>query len=255
MKVDQKNLFLQVLLNSFLLISFALSGVVSYSSGSHIDRTINTESFFKISLSGSILIILVFALANFLFIKFYKQLRDESHIDFLTGFISRYAFINVLKKVLLQSNRTLEPLSVILTDIDHFKILNEKYGYQAGDELLKILSKAIRLTIGDSDLICRWDSNQILIVLKNCTTRNACRIAKKIMKKTGGPHLLSSGESIRFTTSNGVAQMISTDDTLALVTRAETGLHTARDNGRNTCAVGYEWILIDYICNPILPPA
>lgn len=255
MKSDQKIFFFQVLLNSFLLIGFILSGAVVYSPGNHLGHAMHTESFFEISLSDSILIILVFALSNFLFVKFYKQLRDESHIDFLTGFISRYAFINVIKIVLQKNRQCIEPLSIILTDIDHFKILNEKYGYQAGDELLRILSKAIRATLGDSDLICRWDSNQILIVLQNCTTRNACSISKKIMKKTRGPHLLPCGKSIRFTTSNGIAQMISTDDTLSLVTRAETGLHTARDNGRDTCSVGYEWILIDYACNPILLPA
>jgi len=225
---------------------------VSYSPGNHLDSTINTESFFKISLSDSFLVILIFVMANCLFVKFYKQLHDESHIDGLTGFISRYAFIDVIKKVMIRSNRTLEPLSVILTDIDHFKSMNEKYGYQVGDELLKILSNAIRSTVEDSDLICRWDSNQILIVLESCTTNNACKIVKKILQKTRGPHLLSSGKSIKFTTSNGVAHMISTDHILSLVTRAETGLHTARDNGRDTCAVGYEWILIDYIRNPIL---
>ena len=255
MKADRKNLFPQLLLNSVLLIGFVLSGVVSYSLCSHPGCTIHTENLLRISLASSILLLVVFAVANFLFVKLRKEPYNIQHCDLLTGFMTRHAFTDVLRHVLLDTNRTLEPLSVIIIDIDHFKNINEKYGYRVGDELLTILSTLIQSVLRASDITCRWDGDQVLIVLKDCPTKDACRIAEKILDKIRGQHMLSSGKAIKFTTSMGIAQMISTDNTESLATRAETGLHTARDNGRNRCAIGYDWILIDYKCDPVLLPA
>jgi len=64
-----------------------------------------------------------------------------------------------------------------------------------------------------------------------------------------------NGEIVTITTSIGIAQMTSNDSVETLTARAETGLHSARDNGRNTCAIGYDWILINYSLKPILLPA
>lgn len=255
MKADRKKFFFQLLLNCVLLIGFVLSGVVSYSLCNHPDCTIHTENLFRISLANSILLFVIFAVANYLFVKLHKNPLDTQHIDMLTGCMTRHAFSNVFRHVLLDTNRTLEPLSVIIIDIDHFKIINENHGYQTGDELLTILSTLIQSVLRASDRTCRWDGDQIFIILKDCQTRDACRVARKLLDKIRGQHLLSSGKSITFTTSIGIAQMISTDNTESLATRAETGLHSARDSGRNTCAIGYDWILIDYCYEPILLPA
>jgi len=194
----------------------------------------------------------VLAVVNLLFNKFRNQpSRDTRHVDLLTGFMTRHAFGEIFEHTLLDAKRSLEPLSVLIVDVDHFRLINERYGHQVGDELLIMLSKSIQSVLRASDITCRWEGDQILIVLKDCSTKDSCRIAEKILEKIRTQTLDRGKEKINITTSIGIAQMISGDNTETLAARAETGLHSARDNGRNTYAIGYDWILIEYRCDPI----
>lgn len=93
--------------------------------------------------------------------------------------------------------------------------------------------------------------DQILIVLKDCATKDSSRIATKILNIIRNETLTKNGEEIGITVSIGVAQMLSDDNTETLISRAETGVYSARDIGRNTYAIGYDWVLIDYSCEPI----
>lgn len=181
-----------------------------------------------------------------------SMLTKNKHVDELTGFMTRHAFGQIFEHIILDTKRSLEPLTILLVDVDHFRQVNKEHGHETGDKILFLLSQSIQSVLRASDLTCRWEGDTILIVLKECTERDGCRLARKILEKIRQQRLGSSeNKTISITTSIGVAQMATGDGVQNLVTRAETGLHSARDNGRNTYAVGYEWILIDYACDPI----
>lgn len=252
MKADRTKLFFQLLLNSALLLGLVLSGIVLYSLSSYTGNNSSAQTLLKISLTDSILLVIVLAAANLLFKKCRDQpLRDIRHVDLLTGFMTRHAFGEVFEHTLLDAKRSLEPLSVLMVDIDHFRLINERHGHQVGDELLSLLGKSIQSVLRASDVTCRWEGDQILVLLKDCPAKDSCRLADKMLKKIHSQTLELGKKKINITTSIGIAQMVSSDNTETLAARAETGLHSARDNGRNTYAIGYDWILIEYNCDPI----
>ncbi len=252
MKTDRKHLLLQIFLNSALLLALILSGIVSYSLSGYGASAAYAQAVYKISLTDSTLILIIILLSNLLFWKFSKQATyKRQDIDLLTGFMTRHAFRKVFEHALLDAKRSLEPLSVILIDIDHFRTINEKHGHQVGDSVLKMLSKSVHSVLRASDITCRWEGDQILVVLKDCPTKDSCRICKKMLAKIREQYWESGSSKIGISTSIGMAQMLSSDTTETLAARAETGLHSARDNGRNTCAIGYDWILIEYAGVPI----
>lgn len=205
-------------------------------------------------LSNANIIILIFAIlaVRLLMNRYVAELTSNSrHVDELTGCLSRQTFSQMFEQLILDTNRSLEPLTILIIDIDHFRLVNEDNGHRIGDEILALLSASIQSVLRASDVTCRWEGDKILVALKDCTEKDGCRIAEKMLEIIRKPYRTSFGQDIAITTSIGVSQMVPGDDMGTLVTRAETGLFTARDNGRDTYAIGYNWILIDYSCDPI----
>ncbi len=165
--------------------------------------------------------------------------------------MTRQDFIAKFEHILLDSSFSNVPLSLLMIDIDHFRRINDKYGHQAGDKVLAMLSKSVQSILRTSDISCRWAGDQFLVVLNDCAVQDACRIAAKVLVMVRKKNLRIGRKTIRVTTSIGVAQRVTDDTVKTLIARAETGLHSACDNGRNTSAIGYDWILLEYYSKPI----
>lgn len=236
-----------------LVLGIVVSGVVAFACVTLDHSCVFSFRHLLFALSNILLLSIIFIAVHFLTKKTVAPpVSPNKHIDELTGYTTRHAFNQIFEHAILDTRRSLEPLTVLLIDVDHFRSINEKYGHDAGDKVLYLLSEAIQSLLRASDLTCRWEGDTMLLVLKDCTERDGCRLAAKILEKVRAiKHISTDKRTVTFTTSIGVAQMINGDDSQTLVARAETGLHSARDNGRNTYAVGYEWILIDYACDPI----
>jgi len=253
MKFEQKIGFFHIFINTCFLVSLILSGALSFFLYNHYASYADFSSgqLFLV-LFNILLLILIFGAVNTVIGIFFKKIsRDSKYVDELTGFMTRHAFVQIFEHVVLDSKRTLDPVSILLIDIDHFRLVNEAYGHQTGDKLLILLSKSIQVILRASDITCRWGGDQMLVVLKDCTEQNASRLAENLLEIVRRQKLQYNDEVLTFSTSIGVSQMVTGDNTKSLVNRAETGLHSARDKGRSTFAVGYEWILLDYYCEPI----
>ncbi len=209
-----------------------------------------SQTLFWLSLACTLLLVILLATVNIAFIHLQKQAAGDQETDSLTGFMYRQIFNQVFEQALLDTRRTLEPLSLVMIDIDRFRLINEEHGHLAGDSLLTMLSQSIQTVLRASDITCRWDGNRFIVVLKDCSEKDACRLAGNILEKIRQQRHLN-GKAIKITSSIGVAHMLSSDDSQTLIARAETGLYSARDEGRDTYAIGYDWILIDYYCEPI----
>lgn len=250
MKTDQSKLVMQRILKGTLLVGLGLSSMVSYLLLRHTPEAGYRSSLLVISLGNSLLLAVMLTIASILFKNIGTQ-SDPQGLDPLTGLKTRHSLWAIFQETLDHSQRTLEPLSVLLIDIDHFRLVNERYGHMAGDEILAMLGESIRAVLRGGDLTCRWEGDQILAVLENCGSRDSCRIAEKILKEFRLQTLRRGRKKIKITVSIGVAQMVSGDTAESLTERAETGLYAARDNGRDGYAIGYDWILIEYRYDPI----
>lgn len=253
MKRERKIYIFQLLIHASLLVSIALTGIIAFFISHRPDGVNYSSQSFLLALFNVALLILILIAVSVLVNKLFLRLAsDSNHIDELTGFMTRHTFSHIFEQVILDTKGSMEPLSILLIDIDHFRALNEKYGHRVGDELLTILGKSIQSVLRTSDITCRWEGDQILVALKDCTERDACHLAGNILEILEQQTLNKQGQAISITASIGVSQLIEGDDAETIVTRAETGLCSARDNGRDTYAIGYEWILIDYALSPIL---
>ncbi len=214
-------------------------------------HSFNIQLVFGIIVASVLLLVTVSFLIRSSFKTFQKQTTAELATDQLTGFMSRHVFGQIFKQVISDMKRSRQAVSVILVDIDRFRFINERYNNKTGDLLLTKLGATIKETLRESDMTCRWDGDEFLVLLRDCGATSAGNVAQKVLQAIRELQVGPKNKVIDFTVSIGVAQMTSTDTMETLVDRAQTGLCSARDNGRNCCSVGYDWILIDYYFKPI----
>lgn len=159
-------------------------------------------------------------------------------LDGLTGIANRRYFDEFLLKEWLRSIRDQTSLSLIMIDIDHFKIFNDTYGHQAGDECLKMLAMALESTLKrPADMIARYGGEEFVVVLPETEINGALAIAETMRLKAHAlniPHESSHGHG-RVTISLGVASItpeLNTSPSL-LITVADKALYRAKNEGRN----------------------
>lgn len=165
--------------------------------------------------------------------------------DRLTGLVNRHEFERVLQRRLAETQRTRQPLSLVMVDLDHFKQVNDTFGHDGGDQALTHVAHCLHDTCRAMDLAVRDGGEEFVVLLPNTTSAEAVEIAERIrhtLEQT--PLTLKDGRSLHLTASLGVATEPGSDsplDELAddLRQRADKALYRAKDGGRNrVCADG-----------------
>ncbi len=151
--------------------------------------------------------------------------------DALTGVYSRHAFSEHVKNI-FGDERDIA-LSAIMLDIDNFKAINDKYGHNAGDEVLKMVAKVIVENVCDDCIYCRWGGEEFLIVMK--CEHDAYYIAEKIRKTAESNLIIHDDEEIRITLSAGiaVADKLGEDMLEKFIDCADNAMYTAKASGKN----------------------
>lgn len=165
--------------------------------------------------------------------RYQKRLEEMAVTDKLTGVANRQAFAPLIEQILSELRRNPEPLSVLLIDLDHFKAVNDSFGHQAGDDMLRAVSSSIAGALRDSDLVFRWGGEEFLVVLRDCDRHNALRIADKLREGAAAVALTVRGETLRTTISVGAAERENDEDIESLIGRADQALYAAKREGRN----------------------
>jgi two-component system cell cycle response regulator len=127
------------------------------------------------------------------------------------------------------------PLTLMILDIDHFKQVNDTYGHDCGDEVLKGFADRLRGIIRGGDLLCRLGGEEFVIVMPAVAAQAATRIAERArlaIQEEAFP-IESGGRAIPITVSIGLAERGADDDAGALYRRADQALYRAKANGRN----------------------
>jgi diguanylate cyclase (GGDEF)-like protein len=156
--------------------------------------------------------------------------------DELTGLYNRRFFNESLTKYLSASKRHSFHISVIMTDVDKFKAVNDTYGHSAGDRILKICAGTMSSQARTEDIVARWGGEEFIVLLPYTNLEGASIVAERIRVALASDCL--AGSSMSVTASFGVAELQDGEDAEALLRRADRALYRAKDEGRNRVVLG-----------------
>jgi polar amino acid transport system substrate-binding protein len=164
--------------------------------------------------------------------KLEAQLEKMAIKDRLTNIYNRYKLDIVTQRQIIIANRYKRPLSFIFFDIDYFKKINDTYGHQVGDDVLKELSSLVASNIRGSDIFGRWGGEEFLIICPETTFEEAYRLAEKL-RVLIFKYKFSQLEKGKISCSFGVAMYKFGDTVKSTMLRLDRCLYLAKQNGRN----------------------
>ena len=178
-----------------------------------------------------------------------KQLHDQlrehmsllerlSNTDALTQLANRRRFSETLEQELARARRYKRPLSLVMLDVDHFKRLNDSYGHQAGDDVLKSIAGLLPTTLRAQDMVARFGGEEFAIVLPETPVQQARAVAERLRSAIESRTFRCQGHDIGVTASFGVADTRAGElgSPQQLIGAADRALYTAKTCGRNRVA-------------------
>jgi len=164
-----------------------------------------------------------------------EALREQATRDGLTGLWNRTAIFDILQNELARSRRSGEPLIVLMADLDGFKPVNDRFGHQAGDAVLRQVATRMRAAVRRYDSVGRYGGEEFLIVLPSCELVGGLAMAERIRRAIGAECFRAGDVEIRLTCSLGAAcasppAIPPADD---LVREADAALYRAKHQGRD----------------------
>lgn len=159
------------------------------------------------------------------------RLQDQADRDALTGLLNRRSFFARAQQAFFLAQRESRPLTVLLIDLDHFKVINDTRGHQKGDGALISVATSLAHTLRDSDLLARYGGEEFVVLFSGAEVETACRVAQRMLDAVRRD---SSGE-LPLTASCGVCCAVPAEgDTLDLfVNRADEALYASKAAGRD----------------------
>lgn len=163
-----------------------------------------------------------------------KTLKVQAELDSLTGISNRYVFQQSLEKEFARARRYHQPFSLMIMDIDLFKEVNDKYGHQAGDEVLRSLASVTNNLLRGTDLFARYGGEEFVVLLPNTSLNETIGLAERILYANRHNNVAYNGLSIRYTISIGVTEILDSDRVVDdLFKRSDDLLYAAKDAGRD----------------------
>jgi diguanylate cyclase (GGDEF)-like protein/PAS domain S-box-containing protein len=166
-----------------------------------------------------------------------RELETLAFRDGLTGLANRH-FIEVKLEQALQDQREFGRLfGILMIDIDHFKEVNDHYGHDAGDSVLKTVSRTLALTLRHADVAGRWGGEEFMVLLADLDPAVLSGIAERCRKLIGASVVKVQGSPVHVTVSIGATLIRDGEDPLAAIKRADELLYRSKSQGRNQTTV------------------
>jgi diguanylate cyclase (GGDEF)-like protein len=158
----------------------------------------------------------------------------RAQTDPLTGVLNRRSLIERLEAACARARARGLPIALLFIDLDHFKLINDSYGHQAGDACLRAIIEPIHLELRQSDVIGRYGGEEFVVILSSADSAAAHPIAQRILERVANVRVEGFGAPIRLTCSIGIAA----SDTLGvwgehLIAQADAAVYAAKRSGRN----------------------
>jgi diguanylate cyclase (GGDEF)-like protein len=168
-----------------------------------------------------------------------SELLKLAHDDPLTGIRNRAHLVAALSVELDRAHRYHEPFSLLFADLDHFKLVNDAHGHDAGDRVLKQIATIISDELRPQDVVGRYGGDEIVIGLVRANGSTAQRVAERLRAAVEAAHLPSPDASPFVTLSVGaVTSQTGHESVVELIRRADTAMYAAKSAGRNQVWVG-----------------
>lgn len=174
--------------------------------------------------------VLLYPLRNALL---YREALRAAQKDALTGIGNRAALNKALGREIEVAHRHKRTLGMIVFDIDHFKKINDTYGHNTGDCLLKALTRATEDTIRISDQVFRFGGEEFIVLLPETELKGVQLLAERIRRNVEDLECVCEGHHIKMTASFGIATLSADETEESFFIRADKALYKAKNDGRN----------------------
>ncbi|WNF45462.1 GGDEF domain-containing protein [Pseudomonas sp. SG20056] len=178
----------------------------------------------------SLLASLLFPLRNALL---YRAAVQSALRDPLTETGNRIAMQQTLKREVDIARRTLQPLSVLMVDIDHFKRINDTHGHLIGDQALKAVASALKESLRNVDMVFRFGGEEFMVLLSNTSRESASMVGERLRMAVLGIQYLVENRAIELSVSLGCATLLPGESMESLLRRADNALYVSKRDGRN----------------------
>ena len=165
---------------------------------------------------------------------YYEEIYLLTIIDGLTQAHNKRFLLEFLDRELARVSRTSRPLSMVMFDIDHFKVINDTHGHLTGDAILKDLCARVRTTVRKDELLARYGGEEFVVVLPEANRDGAMEFAERIRSIIGSDPFHFEGDVVTVTISVGVATTFGESiNTSQFIKEADDNLYRAKRGGRN----------------------
>lgn len=159
------------------------------------------------------------------------EARRQAETDPLTGLANRRRVMEFLDQAILRCSKSEKPASLVMLDIDHFKSVNDTYGHQAGDEVLKQVARIAQGNARSRDLVGRMGGEEFVVCMEDAGHSTVLTVAERLRHAIGRGS--AAGQAPPVTVSVGYAVWQPGDSSLTLFARADQALYAAKEGGRN----------------------
>ncbi len=210
-----------------------VAGQVSYGSMTLFGQGFSDEDrMTAVSLAGQAIVALEAA-------RLHRIVSSQALVDGLTGLANRRSCEEALDTELTRAARFPAPLAVVVADLDDFKDVNDRFGHQAGDVVLREFAALLRENLRDIDVAGRWGGEEFLLLLPGTDLDGAVHVAERVRRALEARTLLSvDGAPIPVTSSFGVAAYPRSGSAAALFADADAALYDAKRHGKNRVSAG-----------------
>jgi two-component system, chemotaxis family, response regulator WspR len=162
------------------------------------------------------------------------ELRQQATRDSLTGVWNRKHIFELLGKELARASRDQQPVAVVMSDLDHFKSVNDNYGHPAGDAVLKQAVQRFNSCVRAYDHVGRYGGEEFMVVLPRCNREHAATIAERLRNSIASEPIQAGDVALNVTSSFGVAVSTGAQaEVHDIISAADKALYVAKTSGRN----------------------
>lgn len=191
------------------------------------------QGFLRNLIIAPVVILVTILLIGYTINIFQRRLEAMAITDKLTGLKNREFFDESLVQAVKRYKRDKKVFSLLMIDIDHFKLINDENGHLAGDEAIHRIAEITAATVRESDIVCRWGGEEFAIIAEDCTVAKAQRLSHAVHKAIRAEVFFPGTSDMSITVSIGLTEARPHDDENMLIGRADRALYLAKDNGRN----------------------
>jgi len=164
----------------------------------------------------------------------YLQVTRLAVTDSVTDLYNRRGILDLGRREVERARRYQRPLSAIMLDIDHFKVVNDRFGHIAGDQALRMVADRCRQNVRATDLLSRYGGEEFVIILPETDLQTACEVAERLRLAIADVPLQMEDAEFQLTASFGVAEADeNTPDLISLIDSADSAMYAAKVAGRN----------------------